>query len=245
MTAATPGPEVRRAHRARDRRGRADRRGLRRGLRPRGRPGRSRRPGGRRRTAATASPSPPISPSRTTSCAPSPRSRRRSARSTCWCRARRCIARVPYLEIDAANIDHVLGINVRAILLGGRVAARSMVDRGLRDGAIVNLTSVSALVADAESVAYEASKGAVDAATRGMARALAPHGIRVNAVGPGSMAKFQEQDPRDPAGAGRLRAAAHPAAAARHRPGDRRRRAVPGLAGGRVRHRHRAARRRR
>ena len=69
------------------------------------------------------------------------------------------IARVPYLEIDAANIDHVLGINVRAILLGGRVAARSMIDRGLRDGAIVNLTSVSALVADAESVAYEASKG--------------------------------------------------------------------------------------
>ena len=108
------------------------------------------------------------------------------------------IARVPYLEIDAANVDHVLGINVRAILLGGRVAARSMIDRGLRDGAIVNLTSVSALVADAESVAYEASKGAVDAATRGMARALAPHGIRVNAVGPGSMAKFQEQAPRDP-----------------------------------------------
>jgi NAD(P)-dependent dehydrogenase (short-subunit alcohol dehydrogenase family) len=107
-------------------------------------------------------------------------------------------ARVPYLEIDSANIDHVLGINVRAILLGGRVAARSMVDRGVRDGAIVNLTSVSALVADAESIAYEASKGAVDAATRGMARALAPHGIRVNAVGPGSMAKFQEQAPRDP-----------------------------------------------
>jgi NAD(P)-dependent dehydrogenase (short-subunit alcohol dehydrogenase family) len=108
------------------------------------------------------------------------------------------IARVPYLEIDAANVDHVLGINVRAILLGGRVAARSMIDRGARDGAIVNLTSVSALVADAESVAYEASKGAVDAATRGMARALAPYGIRVNAVGPGSMAKFQEQEPRDP-----------------------------------------------
>jgi NAD(P)-dependent dehydrogenase (short-subunit alcohol dehydrogenase family) len=108
------------------------------------------------------------------------------------------IARVPYLEIDAANIDHVLGINVRAILLGGRIAARSMIDRALPDGAIVNLTSVSALVSDADSVAYEASKGAVDAATRGMARALAPHRIRVNAVGPGSMAKFQEQEPRDP-----------------------------------------------
>ena len=108
------------------------------------------------------------------------------------------IARVPFLEITPENIDRVLGINVRAILLGGRYAARSLIDRGARDGAIVNLTSVSGVVADAESVAYEASKGAVASATRGMAVALAPHGIRVNAVGPGSMAKFQEQEPREP-----------------------------------------------
>jgi NAD(P)-dependent dehydrogenase (short-subunit alcohol dehydrogenase family) len=68
----------------------------------------------------------------------------------------------------------------------------------VRDGAIVNLTSVSGVVSDAESIAYEASKGAVTMATRGMAVALAPHGIRVNAVGPGSMAKFQELPARDP-----------------------------------------------
>ena len=106
------------------------------------------------------------------------------------------IARVPYLEITAENIDHIFGINVRAVLLGGRVAARSMVARA-REGAIVNLTSISGLVSDAESVGYEASKGAVTMATKGMARALALHGIRVNAVGPGSMAKFQEMAPRD------------------------------------------------
>jgi NAD(P)-dependent dehydrogenase (short-subunit alcohol dehydrogenase family) len=106
-------------------------------------------------------------------------------------------ARVPFLEIDAANIDHVLGINVRAILLGARRAAASMVQRDA-PGVIVNLTSVSGVVSDAESIAYEASKGAVTMATRGMAVALAPHGIRVVAVGPGSMAKFQELPPRDP-----------------------------------------------
>src|SRR5690242_15017857 len=87
-------------------------------------------------------------------------------------------ARVPFLEIDAANIDHVLGINVRAILLGARRAAASMVARG-EPGVIVNLTSVSGVVSDAESIAYEASKGAVTMATRSMAVALAPHGIRV------------------------------------------------------------------
>jgi NAD(P)-dependent dehydrogenase (short-subunit alcohol dehydrogenase family) len=106
-------------------------------------------------------------------------------------------ARVPFLEIDAGNIDHVLGVNVRAVLLGGRRVAASMVARG-RGGVIVNLTSVSGIVSDAESIAYEASKGAVTMATRGMAVALAGHGIRVVAVGPGSMAKFQELPARDP-----------------------------------------------
>jgi glucose 1-dehydrogenase len=106
-------------------------------------------------------------------------------------------ARVPFLEITPENIDRVFAINVRALLLAGRRVATSMVARGA-PGAIVNLTSVSDHVSDAESVAYEASKGAVTMATRGMAVALAPHRIRVNAVGPGSMAKFQELPPRDP-----------------------------------------------
>jgi glucose 1-dehydrogenase len=103
------------------------------------------------------------------------------------------IARVPYLEITGDNVDHILAVNVRAILLAGKVAAQSMIRREVA-GSIVNLTSVSSVVSDAESVGYEASKGAVTMATKGMARALAPHGIRVNAVGPGSMVKFQERD---------------------------------------------------
>jgi NAD(P)-dependent dehydrogenase (short-subunit alcohol dehydrogenase family) len=107
-------------------------------------------------------------------------------------------ARVPFLEITAENIDHVLAINVRALLLAARRVGASMVEHGRRDGAIVNLTSVSGIVADAESIAYEASKGAVTMATRAMAVALAPHGIRVVGVGPGSMAKFQELPARDP-----------------------------------------------
>jgi glucose 1-dehydrogenase len=107
-------------------------------------------------------------------------------------------ARVPFLEITAENIDHVLGINVRALLLGARRVGASLAARGARDGVIVNLTSVSGLVSDAESIAYEASKGAVTMATRGIAVALAPHGTRVVAIGPGSMAKFQEMPARDP-----------------------------------------------
>jgi glucose 1-dehydrogenase len=99
--------------------------------------------------------------------------------------------RMPYLELTAENVDHVYAINVRAPLLIGRTAANAMIAAGI-EGAIVNLTSISGVVSHAESVAYEASKGAVTMATRGMAVALAPHGIRVNAVGPGVMVKLQE-----------------------------------------------------
>jgi NAD(P)-dependent dehydrogenase (short-subunit alcohol dehydrogenase family) len=108
--------------------------------------------------------------------------------------------RTPFLEISAANIDGVHAINVRALILGARRVAASMVKRGASDGVIVNLTSVSGVLGEGGSIAYEASKGAVTMATKGMAVALAPHGIRVVAVGPGSMVKFQEIDSvRDPA----------------------------------------------
>jgi NAD(P)-dependent dehydrogenase (short-subunit alcohol dehydrogenase family) len=101
--------------------------------------------------------------------------------------------RVAYLELTAENVDRIHAINVRAPLLIGSAAGRAMVAAGIH-GAIVNLTSISGVVSHAESVAYEASKGAVTMATRGMAVALAPHGIRVNAVGPGVMVKLQELD---------------------------------------------------
>ena len=100
--------------------------------------------------------------------------------------------RMSFLEITPENIDVVLAVNVRAVLLVARSAAARMIDAGVR-GAIVNITSVSAEAADSESVSYEASKGAVSAATRGMAVALAPYGIRVDAVAQ-SLVKFQEID---------------------------------------------------
>ena len=106
--------------------------------------------------------------------------------------------RTPYLEMTGEMIDRILGTNVRVTLIVGRVAASAMRRRGV-SGSIVNLSSTSGVLADAESVGYEASKGAVNMATKGMAVALAPYGIRVNAIAPGSMVKFQEIDGvRDP-----------------------------------------------
>ena len=56
-----------------------------------------------------------------------------------------------------------------------------------RGGAIINMSSVNGITAIPTIAGYNASKGGVDNLTRCMALALASHGIRVNAVGPGSI----------------------------------------------------------
>jgi glucose 1-dehydrogenase len=89
--------------------------------------------------------------------------------------------------------DFLLALKVN--LLGAfhftQLCARQMMQRtreGESAGAIVNIASINSLLAMPEAVAYCASKGALLQLTRASALALAPYGIRVNAVGPGSVA---------------------------------------------------------
>jgi NAD(P)-dependent dehydrogenase (short-subunit alcohol dehydrogenase family) len=92
-------------------------------------------------------------------------------------------ARLATVDTDAALIDEILAVNVRAPLLLIAAVLPSMLAAGR--GAIVNLSSVSALVGTPRRTAYAASKGALDAATRSLAIELGPAGIRVNSVAPG------------------------------------------------------------
>ena len=91
--------------------------------------------------------------------------------------------RVAFLDMQESDWDHVLDVNLKGSFLCAQAAARSMVAAGSR-GAIVNLSS-SAIRGDARGVHYSASKAGVLGLTRAMALALAPHGIRVNAIAPG------------------------------------------------------------
>src|SRR5205085_7110370 len=92
-------------------------------------------------------------------------------------------ARLPTVENDAALIDELLAVNVRAPLLLIAALVPSMVDNG--GGSIVNISSVSGLVGTPRRAAYAASKAALDGATRSLAIELGPSGIRVNSVAPG------------------------------------------------------------
>ena len=91
-----------------------------------------------------------------------------------------------FLDLEEADFDRVLAVNLKSMFLCGQAAARAMVKRGIR-GSIVNMSSANAVVAIPNQVPYVVSKGGINQLTKVMAVALAPHGIRVNAIGPGTI----------------------------------------------------------
>lgn len=91
-----------------------------------------------------------------------------------------------FLDLDEDDFDRVLSVNLRGVFVTGQAAARAMVAAG-SGGAIVNMSSINAQVALPNQVPYCVAKGGIQQLTKVMALSLATHGIRVNAVGPGSI----------------------------------------------------------
>jgi NAD(P)-dependent dehydrogenase (short-subunit alcohol dehydrogenase family) len=91
-----------------------------------------------------------------------------------------------FLDITEQEWDQVLNVNLKGAFLVGQAVARVMVEQG--GGAIVHMSSVNAVMAIPTIASYNVSKGGLAQLTRVMALALVDHGIRVNAVGPGTIA---------------------------------------------------------
>ncbi|MEW2382161.1 SDR family oxidoreductase [Micromonospora sp. NPDC047707] len=88
----------------------------------------------------------------------------------------------PFVDLDPGDLRHVVDVNLVGYVLAAQQAARRM----STGGAIVNVSSVAAtLGSPGEYVHYAAVKAATDTLTVGLAKELAPRGIRVNAVAPG------------------------------------------------------------
>lgn len=101
------------------------------------------------------------------------------------------------VDVPTDQLLRVFEVDVVGYLLCARRAARDMAGRG---GAIVNVSSVAATLGGAgEYVHYAGAKAAVDALTIGLAKELAPDGIRVNAVAPGTIWTDIHADPERPA----------------------------------------------
>ena len=91
-----------------------------------------------------------------------------------------------FLDLAEEDFDRVLAVNLKSMYLCGQAVARAMVKLGVR-GSIVNMSSANAVVAIPNQVPYVVSKGGINQLTKVMAVGLAPHGIRVNGIGPGTI----------------------------------------------------------
>jgi len=89
-----------------------------------------------------------------------------------------------FFDTTEEDWDWVMSVDLKGTFLLSQAAARVMVEQDI-PGAIVNLSSVMAVLALADQVPYCAAKGGVNQLTKAMALALADYGIRVNAIGPG------------------------------------------------------------
>lgn len=107
------------------------------------------------------------------------------------------VAKGDILDLTEADFDKVMGVNLKGSFLVAREAARQMVDQIEEDDermedarrrySIINMTSVNSVMAIPDQLAYCATKGALTQMTKSMALGLAKYGIRVNAIGPGSI----------------------------------------------------------
>ncbi len=90
------------------------------------------------------------------------------------------------LEVSEEEFDRVLGVNLKGTFFGTQAAARVMVGQE-GGGAIVNMSSMQAILAIPDRVPYGISKAGINQLTRIFAVALADQNVRVNAVGPGTI----------------------------------------------------------
>ncbi|MCB2098193.1 MAG: SDR family oxidoreductase [Parvularculaceae bacterium] len=90
------------------------------------------------------------------------------------------------LDLSSNEWDRVMDINLRSYFVVTQIVAKAMIERKIR-GVVVNMSSLNAELAIPNQLAYVTSKGGVQQLTKASALGLAPHGIRVNAIGPGSI----------------------------------------------------------
>ncbi len=90
----------------------------------------------------------------------------------------------PFLELDPADFERTMRLNVYAPFFLAQHFARRWVRDAVR-GRMLFTGSINGQLAEADHTAYDSSKGAVHSMVRSLCVALAPHGIRVNAMAPG------------------------------------------------------------
>jgi NAD(P)-dependent dehydrogenase (short-subunit alcohol dehydrogenase family) len=103
------------------------------------------------------------------------------------------VERLKILELTEARWDEVIDLNLKSAFLCSQAVAASMMER--KTGTIINVSSIAGRNGGAlGSIHYSAAKGGLITFTKGLAKELAPFGVRVNAISPGVIdTPFHEQ----------------------------------------------------
>jgi NAD(P)-dependent dehydrogenase (short-subunit alcohol dehydrogenase family) len=90
------------------------------------------------------------------------------------------------LDITEEEYDRTLNVNLKSAFVASQEVARHLL-ANKSTGVIINMSSVNSVMTIPSILVYNVSKGGINQLTRNMAVTLAPHGIRVNAIGPGTI----------------------------------------------------------
>jgi len=103
------------------------------------------------------------------------------------------VERLKILELTEERWDEVINLNLKSAFLCCRAIAASMMER--KAGAVINVSSIAGRNGGAlGSIHYSTAKGGLITFTKGLAKELAPFGVRVNAVSPGVIdTRYHEQ----------------------------------------------------
>jgi NAD(P)-dependent dehydrogenase (short-subunit alcohol dehydrogenase family) len=91
-----------------------------------------------------------------------------------------------FLTVTEEDLDRTLAVNLKGAFFGIQAAAREMIRQGT-GGVIINMSSINSRLANPSVATYAISKGALNQLTGTAAVALAPHGVRVVGIGPGTI----------------------------------------------------------
>ncbi len=96
----------------------------------------------------------------------------------------------PFMSLSEDEFSTIIDINLKGAFLLGKAVAKQMIkqqEKDLPPGTIIFISSIHTVLAEPNAVAFTVANGGLGQLTKAMSQALAPHGIRVNAIGPSNV----------------------------------------------------------